>query len=90
MKFNRNELYELFEFQASLNKSVKNDIFNTCLKGILKMTISNYILKSRNDYKLNYIYKCISDDSLDNALNNGQVWMKRVDKLNDEREQKCF
>lgn len=90
LKFNRNELYELFEFQASLNKSVKNDIFNTCLKGILKMTISNYILKSRNDYKLNYIYKCISDDSLDNALNNGQVWMKRVDKLNDEREQSAF
>ena len=88
--FNRSELLKLFELSAFLNNSLNNKISVRPLKGIMKLTIRQWILKSRNDYRATYFYKLISADNLLKALSNHQVWMSKTEKLNDKREQKVI
>lgn len=51
-------------------------------------SISNYILKSRNDYNENYICKYISVEVAKKSIINHQIWMSIIENLNDEREQR--
>lgn len=88
--FNRVELYKLFELSAYLNNSLNNSITIRPLKGIMKLTIRQWILKSRNDYESGHFYKSISVDNSIKALSNHQVWMSKTEKLNDKREQKVI
>lgn len=60
--FNRNEIYELYKLAAQLIKINGDSPTKRPLKGVLMMSISNYILKSRNNYNEDYICKYVSQD----------------------------
>ncbi|XAM41186.1 hypothetical protein TPELB_14970 [Terrisporobacter petrolearius] len=53
-------------------------------------SISNYILKSRNDYNEDYICKYISREIAEISIDNHEIWMSIIENLNDEREQKVI
>ena len=88
--FGRGELLKLFELSAFLNNSSNNKITVRPLKGIIKLTLRQWVLKSRNDYAARYFYKSISVDNSLKALSNHQVWMSKTENLNDKREQKVI
>ncbi len=48
------------------------------------------MLKSRNNYNVNLLYKCISTDSCFKALTNHEIWMQKIEYLNDKRENKVI
>lgn len=88
--FNRNEIYELYKLAAQLIK-INGDLpTKRPLKGVLMMSISNYILKSRNNYNEDYICKYVSQDVAKKSIENHQIWMSIIENLNDEREQKVI
>lgn len=89
LKFDRLELTRLFELSAYLNKSLNNDINQRPLKGIIKLSLRQWVLKSRNNYEITLLYKSISAKNALKAFHNHQVWMSQTQKLNDKREQKA-
>ena len=52
--------------------------------------LSNFILKSRNNYNEDYICKYISEDVARESIKNHEIWMRKTQDLNDEREQKVI
>lgn len=86
--FSRDELYDLFQFEAQLVKMDKDKASDSPLKGVLMTSISNYILKSRNNYNENYICKYLPDYVVEESIRNHQIWIKKIYYLNDEREEK--
>jgi len=56
----------------------------------LMTQISNYILKSRNNYNEDYICKYIFPATAKLSCSNRQIWMQKTKYLNDEREQKII
>lgn len=50
IEFNKKELKKLFEKEFAIIRRGKKDPLERPLKGVLKMTISNWILRSRNNY----------------------------------------
>lgn len=87
-EFTRDEIKDLFSLEADLISKVG---LNPCvrpLKGNLMTQISNYILKSRNEYNEDYICKYVLVNVAAKSSANCQIWMKKTEKLNDEREQK--
>lgn len=88
--FNRNELKKLFELSAFLNKKLGEKVTKRPLKGVIKLSLSQWILKSRNDYDTDRLYKAISVANSMKALSNHEVWMSKTTKLNDKREQKVI
>ena len=60
------------------------------LKGVLMTSISNYILKSRNDYNEDYVCKYISPEVAEKSIHNHQIWMSIIESLNDDREQRVI
>lgn len=89
-EFTRDELSKLFELEAYLLKLWKKDITQRPVKGMLKIQVSNYILKSRNGYNEDYICKYVSRDVAKTSAENHEIWMKEIKYLNDEREQKVI
>lgn len=89
LKFDRLELKRLFELSAYLNKTLKHDISQRPLKGIIKLSLRQWILKSRNNYEMTLLYKAISINNSLKSFQNHQVWMSKTQKLNDKREQKA-
>ncbi len=89
LKFDRPELKRLFELSAYLNKALHNDISQRPLKGIIKLSLKQWVLKSRNNYDMGLLYKSISVQNSLKAFHNHQVWMSKTQKLNDKREQKA-
>jgi hypothetical protein len=59
-------------------------------KGVLMTQISNFILKSRNNYNEDYIYKYLPKEVARESVRNHQIWMRKTEYLNDEREQKVI
>lgn len=53
-------------------------------------SISNYILKSRNNYNEDYICKYISSNVAKESIKNHQIWISPIERLNDVREQKII
>ncbi len=88
--FSRDEIYRLFKTESLLLDLSKQDPYQKPLKSVLILTIRNWVLRSRNDYSEEYFYKCISENNALMALNNHEIWMKKIDKLNDPREGKVF
>lgn len=86
MRFDRSELKKLFKFLSIILKKSKQNPSQRPLLGVICLMLSNYILKSRNDYNSEYLYKCISDEVLDKALQNYEIWMNETTNLNDKRE----
>jgi len=88
--FSRDELLRLFQLEARLINLDKDCASKSPLKGVLMTTISNYILKSRNNYNEDYICKYISPEVVNQSIENSQIWIKKIRYLNDEREQKVI
>lgn len=88
--FTREEIYNLYRLVAKLNKLNGDMPTERPLKGVLMTSISNYILKSRNNYNEDYICKYVSSDVAKQSVNNHQIWMSVIERLNDEREQKVI
>lgn len=89
-EFTREELYKLLELEARLLKLNKQPANIRPVKGVLMMMISNFILKSRNGYNDDYICKYLPIEVAKNSIKNHQIWMKKTELLNDEREQKVI
>lgn len=89
-KFSREELTNLFELEAKLLRMDHQSPMIRPLKGVLMTQISNYILKSRNNYNEDNICKYISPETVKLSCLNHQIWMKKTEYLNDEREQKVI
>lgn len=86
--FNRDEIYYLLKLVAKLNKLTNQNPIDRPLKGVLMTCISNYILKSRNNYNEDYVCKYVSPEVAVKSLKNKEVWISEIKNLNDEREQK--
>ena len=89
-EFTREELYKLLAIEAKLLKMNKQAANIRPVKGVLMMTISNFILKSRNGYNNDYICKYLPIEVAKSSISNHQIWMKKTELLNDEREQKVI
>ena len=90
LEFSRAEIKRLVEMSAYINKKVGDKISESPLCGLIKLTLRQLILKSRNNYDTSRIYKSISTKNLKLALSNHQVWMSKIERLNDKREQKVI
>ena len=88
--FNREEIYKLYKLAARLININGDSPVVRPLKGVLMTSISNYVLKSRNDYNEEYVCKYISSDVAEKSIHNHQIWMSIIEKLNDEREQRVI
>lgn len=88
--FSRDEIYKLFQLATKLIKLNGDSPVMSPLKGVLMTSISNYILKSRNEYNEDYVCKYISSEIAEKSISNHQIWMSIIENLNDEREQKVL
>lgn len=88
--FSRNEIYKVFQLVAKLCKLNGDNPIERPLKGVLMTSISNYILKSRNNYNEDYICKYLSKEVAELSIDNHEIWMQKIENLNDEREQKII
>ena len=89
-EFTREELRTLFELEAKLLKMNNQSPTVRPTKGILMMQISNFILRSRHNYNEDYICKYLPKEVAKASVSNHQIWMKKTELLNDEREQKII
>ncbi len=85
-KFDRNDLHKLFELEAELIRDSGQVISKRPLLGVLMTQISNYILKSRNEYNDEWICKYLPLDVAESSCLNHEIWMRVISELNDERE----
>lgn len=89
-EFGRDELFALFEMEARILSANKQNPALRPTRGILMTQISNFILKSRNDYNQDLICKYVSKDVARISINNHEIWMGKTENLNDKREQKVI
>lgn len=89
-KFEKSELLKFFELEAYFVKENETNINERPLRGVLSLAIKNWILKSRNNYHEGSVYKNISTESANKALSNHEIWMQKIEFLNDKRERKAF
>lgn len=89
-EFDRDELFSLFSMEAELLKANRQNPSLRPTRGVLMTQISNFILKSRNDYNQDYICKYISPNVARDSVKNHEIWMKKTENLNDKREQKVI
>ena len=85
-KFSREEIMDLFKVQAKYSNRLSINPLDRPLKGVVCISVANWLLKSRNDYNQDVIYKCIWSKDMLAASNNMQLWMKKTKYLNDENE----
>ena len=90
IEFKRNELLKLFEKEFILIKKAKKNPIQRPLKGVLKMTIANWILRSRNEYNHFPIFKCLTNIASNSSVQNKEIWMQSIEYLNDKREGKMI
>lgn len=86
--FSRDEIYRLFKLASKLINFNGDSPVVRPLKGVLMTSISNYILKSRNDYNEDYICKYIPSEIAEKSIVNHEIWMSIIENLNDKREQR--
>lgn len=89
-EFDRNELFQLFEAEAKIFKSAGISPVVRPTRGVLITQISNFILKSRNNYNQDYICKYLTKNAAQSSVENHEIWMRRTEDLNDEREQRVI
>lgn len=85
-KFDRDELIKLFTLEAKLIRLTSQKPNHHPLSGVLMTQISNFILKSRHDYNQDYICKYISESVAEKSYENREIWMNKIENLNDDRE----
>lgn len=84
----RDEIQNVFKFMSELIKEAGDSPCERPLKGVLMTSISNYILKSRNGYNKDYICKYLPELVVNKSILNHEIWMSKIENLNDEREMK--
>ena len=89
-EFDREELFSLFKLEAKLLCLNKQNPSQRPTRGVLMTQISNYVLKSRNNYNQDYICKYVSRDVAKSSIRNHEIWMNKTENLNDAREQKVI
>lgn len=85
-KFSREDLLKLFTLEAKLIKKLSQNPAKRPIRGVLMTQISNFILKSRHDYNQDYICKYVSEEVAEASCQNHEIWMNKIENLNDERE----
>lgn len=89
-EFDREELFALFRLEAKILKANSQSPALRPTRGVLMTQISNYILKSRNNYNQDYICKYLSKNVAEASVENHEIWMRKTENLNDAREQKVI
>lgn len=89
-EFERDELMKLFELEAQVMQSNRQNPSFSPTRGVLMTQISNFILKSRNNYNQDYICKYLSKTAVSSSVINHEIWMNKTENLNDKREQKVI
>ena len=84
--FSRDELLMLFGLENELLGETCQNPAQRPLRSVLIGQISNLILKSRHNYNEDYICKYVSEDVASESFTNHEIWMKRIENLNDEKE----
>lgn len=84
--FDKTEIFKLMSLAAKLIKNSDESPFKRPLKGVLFIILSTYILKSRNDYNEDFIYKYVTETVAIESMKNHQLWMSKIEFLNDDRE----
>lgn len=90
IEFDREELLKLFKKEFGLIKKVNKNPTQRPLKGVLKMSIANWILRSRNCYNHSPVFKCLTNIASNSSVKNKEIWMQNVEYLNDKREGKMI
>lgn len=88
--FSRKELAALFAEEAKLIAIAGLSPADSPFRGVLNIQISNYILRSRNGYHDGVSYKCIHSTDAKKSWENGQLWIRKTELLNDCRESACL
>ncbi len=88
--FSRTDLRKLFGLEAELTNKIGENAVERPLKGVLMMTISNFILKSRYNYNSDYIAKYVSPETAFKSIYNHEIWIREIELLNDNREEKVI
>lgn len=88
IRFSREEFKRLFSYEVELTHGVGQDPLKSPLKGVLMTQVSNYVLKSRFDYNDNHVLKYVSEDVSRQSVLNEEIWMRRLEDLNDKHERK--
>lgn len=89
-EFDRDELFSLFELEAKILSANRQNPYLRPTRGIMMTQISNFILKSRNNYNQDYICKYVSKDVAKSSISNHEIWLGKTKNLNDKREQKVI
>lgn len=84
--FDRKELYSIIAVQAQMLSILGRNPSERPLRTMLMAEIGNYILRSRNDYNSDRLYKYISEDVSQISFQNCEIWMNSINMLNDSRE----
>lgn len=91
LAWTRTDVRKILNFQAKTIKQTDENPSTRPLKGVLCLTISNLILKSRNVNRCNTtLYKLIDNDAVKGTFETDEIWFRKVDKLNDPREGKLL
>lgn len=90
LEFDKCELLKLFEKEFAFFEKLHKNPINRPLKGVLKMTISNWVLRSRNQYSHSSIFKCLTNIASNSSVENKEIWMQNIEFLNDKREGKVI
>lgn len=90
LKWSRIEIQKMLELISELIQDTNQNPNIRPLQGVLCTLISNWALKSRMDYNENYLYKSLPDNAVASAFENHEVWMQKIEFLNDKREGKLI
>lgn len=90
IEFSKHELFKLFKLEAKLFRLNKQVVSKSPTRGMLMMQISNLILKGRNKCNSEYICKYMSTDASKKTIENHELWMHHISKLNDKKEQRSI
>ena len=89
LRFKKEEIIKIYTCLINLWNSYGFKPWERPLLGVLSITLSNLVLKTRNP-EFSLLYKCIDDNAASKTFKNRQVWARRIDLLNDKREGKVF
>jgi hypothetical protein len=90
LNFERNEIDSLFSYIIQICNELGIDPNKRPFLGIFSIALANWILKSRNNYDSNFLYKCVSKNASFQSYKNHELWMKETRGLNDKREERGF
>jgi hypothetical protein len=89
LAWERVEIKKVFNKLISLINKLEINPNARPMRGVLALSISNWVLKSRN-YNDSYIFKSVGDMAANSSLENNEIWMSDIKSLNDKMEQKAI